>query len=344
MRITFQPWGESMAELLDVSRRAEAAGAETLWVQELHRSATVTAAAVAGATTTAKVGTGIALGFARSPMITALESLDIDEISDGRFILGIGSGVQKLNEAWHNAQWGKPVAHIRETVRNVRQFWVSADEGSDIALEGDYEPMHIRGYERPFNQVRTDIPIYLAAMGPVMTRLAGEIGNGWISHELCSPKFLAERVLPELQAGVDKVEGKTIKDVDIVVSACCGVHPDLATARRYVAGTVGFYASVRTYADFFEFHGLGEQQQQVIDAFRAGRGADYLASEVSDEMVDALTMAGTRDQIAERIAAYDGIADAVKLSAPVHGMTPAEIRAAQDELISMIADMKADIA
>lgn len=333
-----------MAELLDVSRRAEAAGAETLWVQELHRSATVTAAAVAGATQTAKVGTGITLGFTRSPMITALEALDIDEISDGRFILGIGSGVQRLNELWHNAQWGKPVGHMRETVRNIRQFWASADDGSDIDLDGEYEPMRIRGYERPFNQIRTDIPVYLAAMGPVMTRLAGEIGDGWISHELCSPKFLADRVLGELQAGVAKVDGKSMSDVDVVVSACCGVHDDLATARRYVAGTVGFYASVRTYADFFEFHGLGEEQQRVIDAFAKGRGADYLASEVSNDMVGALTMAGTRDHIAERIADYQGLADAVKLSAPVHGMTPAEIRAAQDELILLIAGLKGNMA
>lgn len=340
MRITFQPWGESMAELLDVSRRAEAAGAETLWVQELHRSATVTAAAVAGVTSTAKVGTGIALGFTRSPMITALEALDIDEISEGRFILGIGSGVQRLIEQWHNARWGKPVAHLRETVRNIREFWASAAEGKAIDLDGDFEPMQIRGYERALQQLRSDIPVYLAAMGPVMTRLAGEIGNGWISHELCSPSFLSERVLPELQAGAESVKGKSLSDVDIVVSACCAVNEDLATARRFVAGTVGFYASVRTYADFFEFHGLGEEQERVIEAFRAGRGADYLANEVSDPMVDALTMAGTAEQVAARISEYKGLADAVKLSAPTHGMTPAEIRSAQEELISMIPVMK----
>lgn len=340
MRITFQPWGESMDELLEVSRRAEAAGAETIWVQELYRSATVTAAAVASVTTKAKVGTGIALGFARSPMITALEALDIDEISNGRFRLGIGSGVQRLIEQWHNARWGKPVGHLRETVRNIREFWEKAGQGDPIELEGEYEPMNIRGYERPFNQIRTDIPIYVAAMGPVMTRLAGEIGNGWISHELCSPKFLSQQVLPELKAGAESVEGKSLSDVDVVVSACCGVHNNLETARRYVAGTVGFYASVRTYADFFEFHGLGEEQERVIEAFRAGRGADYLSNEVSDSMVDALTMAGTREQVAARISEYSGLADAVKLSAPTHGMTPAEIREAQNELIDMIADFR----
>ena len=102
---------------------------------------------------------------------------------------------------------------------------------------------------------------------------------------------------------------------------------------------VGFYATVRTYADFFAFHGLAEDQQAVIDAFRAGAGADHLAGSVSDRMVDALTMAGTRDDVAARIAAYDGIADTVKLSPPTHGLPAAEIRAAQDEIIALIGEL-----
>lgn len=344
MKITFQPWGESIAELLDVSRRAEEAGAEAIWVQELHRSATVTAAAVAGATSRVKVGTGIVLAFTRSPMITALEALDIDDISEGRLILGIGSGVQRLNELWHNAQWGKPVAHMRETVRNIRAFWESASSGAPIDLDGEFEPMSIRGYQRALKQQRVEIPIYLGAMGPVMTQLAGEIADGWISHELCSPKFLEEKIIPELTAGALRVEGKSLSDIDIVVSACCGVSEEADTARRYVAGTVGFYASVRTYADFFGFHGLGEEQERVIEAFRQGRGADFLATEVSDSMVDALTIAGTRDQVAERIASYNGLANSVKLSAPTHGLTPEEIRLAQNELIAIIGDVKESVS
>src|SRR5690606_26522335 len=127
----------------------------------LHRSATVTAAALAAATSTARVGTAIALAFTRSPMVTALEALDLDEMADGRFILGLGTGVQRLNEDWHNARWGKPVGHIREVVRNLRHFWETCASGDEITLDGEWEPMRIRGYERPFAPVRTDIPIYL---------------------------------------------------------------------------------------------------------------------------------------------------------------------------------------
>jgi alkanesulfonate monooxygenase SsuD/methylene tetrahydromethanopterin reductase-like flavin-dependent oxidoreductase (luciferase family) len=272
-------------------------------------------------------------------MVTALEALDIDELSGGRFVLGLGTGVQRLNEDWHNARFGKPVGHMRETVRNVREFIARCTTGETIALEGEYEPMHIRGYERPFPVSRPEIPVYLAAMGPAMTRLSGEIGDGWISHELCSPRYLTERVLPELEAGIGRTEGKTRADVDVVVSACCSIDPDPAAARRRVAGLVGFYASVRTYADFFDFHGLAEQQQAVIDAFRSGRGADYLADSVSDEMVEALTLVGDRDHVASQIAAYEGRADSIKLSPPTHGIGAEDTRAAQEQILALIAEL-----
>lgn len=339
LRLTYQPWGETLKELVDAGRRAEEAGAETLWVSELHRSATGSAAALAAGTSTARIGTGILLAFTRSPMITALESLDLDELSDGRFVLGLGSGVQRLNEDWHHVTFGKPVAHVREAVRNIRLFWEKCTTGETMEVDGDWEPMRIRGYERPFAVANPAIPVYLAAMGPLMTRLAGDIGDGWISHELCSPRYLSERIMPDLEAGIARHEGKRREDLDVVVSACCSVSDDPAVARRRVAGLVGFYATVRTYAEFFDFHGLADDQQRVIDVFRSGVGADHLAEHVSDGLVDQLTMAGTRADVARRIADYEGIADSVKLSPPTHGIAAAETRAAQDEIIEMIAEL-----
>ena len=100
LKITYAPWGETLAELVDAAQRAEKAGAEVVWVPELHRSATIAAAAMAAGTSTIGVGTAIALAFTRSPLITALEALDLDEMSNGRFILGLGSGVERLNQDW----------------------------------------------------------------------------------------------------------------------------------------------------------------------------------------------------------------------------------------------------
>jgi len=339
LSLTYQPWGETLTELVDAGRRAEAAGAEVLWVSELHRSATGTAAALAQATSSAKVGTSIVLAFTRSPMITALEALDLAELAGGRFVLGVGSGVQRLNEDWHNVPFGKPVPHLRETVRNIRLFWSECTRGAPIVVDGDWEPMSIRGYERPFTVADPDIPVYLAGMGPQMTRLAGEIGDGWISHELCSADYLRRRLLPDLEAGLARVEGKQRADLDVVVSACCSISDDAAVARRRAAGLVGFYATVRTYAEFFDFHGLADDQQRVIEAFRSGTGADHLADVVPDRMVEALTLVGTGADVAAQLAAYDGVADGVKLSPPTHGLSAAETRAAQDEIITMLGEL-----
>jgi alkanesulfonate monooxygenase SsuD/methylene tetrahydromethanopterin reductase-like flavin-dependent oxidoreductase (luciferase family) len=339
LRITYQPWGETLDELVDAGRRAEAAGAEVLWTAELHRSATVTAAALAAATTTARIGTGIVLAFTRSPMITALEALDLAELAGGRFLLGLGSGVQRLNEGWHNARFGKPVPHLRETVRNIRLFWRTCTTGAPIRVDGEYEPMSIRGYQRPFPVPAAPIPVYLAAMGPHATRLAGEIADGWISLEICSPTYLAQRIAPELATGIARTAGKTRKDLDVVVSACCSIADDPAVARRRAAGLVGFYAAVKTYAEFFAFHDLAEDQRAVVEAFRTGAASDDLAGRVSPAMVDALTLTGSRAEVAARVAAYEGIADSVKLSPPTHGLPAPDTRAAQEEIIALIGEL-----
>lgn len=335
LRITYAPWGETLAELVDAAQRAEKAGAEVIWVPELHRSATVTAAALVAGTKTVCIGTAIALAFPRSPMITALEALDVDEMSNGRFILGLGSAVERLNVDWHNARFGKPVAHLRETVSIIRMFIENSHLGNRMIFDGEFERIDIRGYKRPFLPTRTNIPIYLAGMGPVMTKLAGEIGDGWISHELCSPSYLERNLGPWLDEGRER-SGRARKDFEVVVSAMCAIDDDAKKAKRWAAGLIGFYASVRTFSDFFEFHGLQDQQNAVIAKFKTGVSSDDLGDVVTDEMVDALALAGDTEEVIAKIARYEGLADAVKLSPPTHGLTSATSRLAQDQIIAMI--------
>ena len=343
-RLTFAPWGESLAELVDVSRQAEAAGAEVVWAPEMHRSATVSAAAVAAGTSTVGVGTAVALAFTRSPMVTALEAMDLDELSGGRFVLGLGTGVQRVNEDWHNAQWGKPVAHLRETVQIIREFIKRCTDGEPIEIDGDFEHLRIKGYQRTYHRERDTIPIYLAGVGPMMLKLAGETAEGWISHELCSPSFVRGQVLPAIGDGLER-GGRTRSDIELVVSACAAVDADGAVARRLAAGVVGFYATVRTYADFFAFHGFADEQQRIGAEFRAGGTvAQKLGDLVPDAMVDAFTISGTPDDVRASLAAYDGIVDAIKLSPPTSGLVPAQTRAAQQQLLGVVADITGGLA
>ena len=335
MKLALSPWGETVAEQVAAARAAETLGFDSVWTTELHRTAFVTAASIACATSTIRVGTGIALAFVRSPMITALTALDLDDISRGRFVLGLGPGVRRLNEDWHHADYGRPAVHVAETVAVIRQLMAGAHSGDAIDFDGEYEPVRVRGYERPFAPVRTAIPVYLAAVGPAMLRATGRIADGWISHELNSPAYLREKALPRLYAGLAQA-GRERSSLEVVASAVCMVDADGRAARRHVAGLVAFYASVRSYHDSFEFHGFGDEARAVRERFQAGDEAG-MAAAVPDDMVDALALAGTATEVTERLAAYEGLADVLKLSPPTH-MVPAHVtRQAQHALLEMFA-------
>lgn len=335
-RLSVAPWGESLDELADAARRAEAAGAEAVWVPELHRSATVALAAVAAATTRARVGTAIMWAFVRSPMLIALEALDLDELSDGRLVLGLGTGVRRLNEDWHNRPWRPPVEHLREVIHGVRTVVAHAHDGGAMVVAGEHAPMRIAGYRRPYAPEREWIPVYVAAVGPLMVELAGELGDGWIAHELGSPAELRTRVLPRLARGLER-GGRARDEIEVVASACCVPYRDPAQARRWAAALVAFYATVRTYEPFFDRHGFGAEARAVREAFRAG-DEDGMVAAVPDAMVDALTVAGSPDRVRERLDEYAGLADAIKLSPPTH-LVPAEVtRLIQDEIVALVGD------
>ena len=248
MRITYGPWGETLAELADAARarrggrRRGRLGARAAPQRDRHRGG-----GRRRRPRTAGVGTAIALAFTRSPMVTALEALDLDELSGGRFVLGLGTGVQRLNEDWHNAQLGqagRPPA--RDGPQHPRVLGRAAPPASRSTSTGEHEPMRIRGYQRPYpvqrdRRSRSTSP----AMGPAMTRLAGEIADGWITpRALLAGATSRERILPEIDAGSRATAAATRADIDVVVSAVLlGRRRPGASARRRAAGMVGFYAT-----------------------------------------------------------------------------------------------------
>ncbi len=331
MNIDLYAWTGSMAELPVVAGRAEDAGFRTVWSAELHRSAFVPVAAMASGTTSVRLGSGVALAFPRSPMVTALTALDLDELTQGRFVLGLGTGVQRLNEDWHGVDWNRPVRRLRETVEIVRTLVEKADIGDPITIEGQLLSIRLRGYERPFVPIRRKIPIYIGAMGPQMTRLAGEIADGWLAHELGSPAYVRERVLPQLAMGLER-GGRDLPSLDVVASACCVVHNDGREALRRTAGLVAFYASVRTYQEFFDFHGFGDEARRIQSLFREGDVRGMIEA-TPDEMVDALTLSGTPERAREKLEAYEGLVDTVKLSPPTHFVTESVTLEAQDSIL-----------
>ncbi len=334
MRFSLCPAAPTIREFAAAAAAAERAGYARVWASELHRDPFVQLAAAAGATSEIGLATGIALAFVRSPLTTALAALDLDELSHGRFTLGLGTGVARLNEDWHNARFGQPVPHLRETVALVRQFVAGADLGEPISFEGEYERASVRGFRRPYPPARRDVPVYLAAVGPALTTLAGRIADGWIAHELCSPHYLATVALPRLAAGLRQA-CRTREQLTVVASACCVVDDDPRTAKRIAARLVAFYASVRTYEPFFAGHGFAAEAAAIRACFRRGDTAGMTAA-CTDDMVDALTFAGTAADVRAALRAYDGLADEVKLSAPAHVVPAETARATQQVLLELL--------
>ncbi len=334
-KLAFGPWGESMAELRAVAAEAESQGCDSFWLSEMPRSAFIQAAAVAANTTRASVGTGLALAFVRSALTTAMTALDLDELSGGRFILGLGTGVKRLNEDWHMRPFPPPAPHLRETIQVIRLLMSTVFRGRPLDFNGTYERIHMRAFPRWSAPLRTEIPIYIGGMGPAMLRLAGEIADGWIAPELCSPRYLAERALPRIREGL-KRSGRDSSAVTVMASACCLPSNDIRTARRNAAGLVAFYATVRSYDDFFDFHGFRSAAAAIRERFVAGDLGGMIDA-CPDEMIDALMLVGPLDRIRARLREYEGLADVVKLTPPTHHVPAQVTRESQAAMIDLLA-------
>jgi alkanesulfonate monooxygenase SsuD/methylene tetrahydromethanopterin reductase-like flavin-dependent oxidoreductase (luciferase family) len=144
-RISIAAMGGTAEELAEQASEAEAAGIECVWTPELFRSSVTQATWLAARTERIAVGTGIAWAFTRSPFILAVSALDVDEMSGGRFRLGLGAGVKRLNETWHGVEYGRPAPHLRETVEAVRLIMAKAHTGEPIRFEGEYVDVDIKG-------------------------------------------------------------------------------------------------------------------------------------------------------------------------------------------------------
>lgn len=317
-------WGETVQEAAGFAAQAEEAGFHSVWSHELHRTATIPLAAAACATKRIGLGAGIALAFTRSPLTMALTALDLDELSGGRFMLGLGTGVERLNERWHGVTFGRPLTHMREAVTAIRAFIASAHRGEPIRIEGEYYNLDVRGFRRPFPQPRKHIPIFLAAVGPRMVRMAGEIGDGWLGHELNTPEWLREVIMPGLTEGLRR-SGRDRRDFSVVLSVCCAVSRSRREAIQQAATSVAFYATVRTYAAFFASAGFEESARRVGEAFRAG-DLQAMTDSVSDEMVEAFTAAGTPDDVRKKLREYSRLVDVINLVPPHNFLSPQEIR------------------
>ena len=334
-RVQIAGLGDSLEDLGEQARAAEAAGIDCVWAVELFRSSITQAMWLAAQTETVGVATGISWAFTRSPMILALSALDVDEASGGRFRLGLGAGVKRLNETWHGAEYGRPAPHLRETVEAVRMIIEQAGSGEPIRYRGDYHDIDIKGWARPHAKARETIPIYTAAVQEGMARVAGDVADGMIGHPMCSMRWLDEVLVQNFELGLRR-SARERSGFDFLPTVCCAIDDDEAAALDAARRTICFYATVRTYMPLWEMHGFGEAAAAVGEAFRRGDFA-AMPGHVPDEMVETYTAAGPLDKVRERVEAVAERGDGVWFTPPTYFLSPEQIAEYQRRIVDACA-------
>ncbi len=320
--VDIQLTGESPGELIATAQEAESAGLARIWSPELQRSATIPLAIVAGATERIEIATGIALAFTRSPMVLALEALDLDQLSNGRMVIGLGAGVKRLNLSWHGADYDPPLGRMRELFDALDELIEALAQGRDARSPGRHYDIGVVGFRRTAPAPRTKIPIWLAAVLPGMASVAGSRAEGLLDHPITTPEWLAEVLRPAIARGAERA-GREAPSVAGALT--CAVDDDRDRAMRAAALTVGFYATVKTYERLFEMHGFSSRLKPIRKAFLS-REEDALIDAVGPEMTERFAAAGTAEEVRERArASYAGDCQRLWATPPHHLQSPEDI-------------------
>jgi len=308
------------AELTAMCRMLEAAGIDGLFAPQVLGPPWIPLAAAAAVTDRVLLGSGIAIAAARSPFETAMAALDMDRLSGGRFVLGLGTSVLAWTRGIFGSPVGKQVSHLRETVAAVRHIVAGAHCGL-TPFEGEFYRADFRELQATAPPVRPAIPIWIAALRSKMVQLAAEVGDGLIGHPMWSMQWTLERMRPEFEAALAHA-GRRREDVEVNLWYWAAPGPNVREAIDDSRPTMAFYGGVAQYEPFFAAHGFGDVARKLQAAVQRG---DYrsAASLVPDDMVRTFVAIGGPDEIRERFAAVGDFADSLCIVPPVYAL-PAE--------------------
>jgi len=303
-------WGLGLTsdDQREIVQEAERLGYDSVWAAEAYGSDAATVLGwLAGLTTTIKLGSAIFQMPARSPAMTAMTAATIDHLSGGRMLLGIGSSGPQVAEGWHGQRFGRQMQRTREYVAVVRK--VLARERLEFKGETLTLPLPDgpgKALKLTISPVQERLPIYLAAIGPNNTRLAGEIADGWIPT-LFSPEHVAE-FSPLLQEGAAR-GGRSLDDFDIAPTVNVCVTDDIAAGRDLVRPLLALYIGgmgsrkQNFYNALVQRYGFEQEALAVQDLYLDGK-RDAAAARLSDELIDTVSLCGPPEHVRERLAVY----------------------------------------
>lgn len=302
-----------------MAKMVEDAGFESCWAAETTNTAFITAAAAAATTQRINIGTAVALAFPRSPTIAAMTAWDLDELTGGRFTVGLGTQVKRVNENRFSVPFEHPAPKLKEYAQAMRVVW-AANRGEDVVHEGSFYNVTMPTFHGTPQPDRRDVPIYFAAVNEVMARTCGEVADGLLGHPIASPKYLNEVIAPAIQAGA-QMAGRDHEAINLTASPMCSISDDVDLARREVKLQIAFYATTRTYRRVLATHGREGILSDLRAAF-AAKDRSRMTELIDDELCDAIACAGPAGEVREKVRSWEKIADRVIVAGPWYGPDP----------------------
>jgi probable F420-dependent oxidoreductase len=322
MKIDAGGYTLTLSEAGDAARRAQASGYDGWWAVETQVDGFLAATIGAERTERVDIGTGIAVAFARNPMSVALAGNDVQLLAEGRFVMGLGSQIKPHITKRFSMPWSHPAARMREFVLAVRAIWSAWETGEKLDFRGDfYTHTLMTPFFDPGPNPHGNPPVYVSAVGPVMTEAAGEVADGLISHGLVTERYLREVTIPALERGrAKRTDGVEKVDIALPLFAVArDKEEDMAEGVRFVRQQIGFYASTPTYRPVLDLHGWGALHEELNAMTKRGEW-DGLADMIDDEVLDAFAVIGTPEHaLAEAHRRYGDIVARLNFPLPPEG-------------------------
>ena len=332
-------WGGADEQLAAVTA-AEELGYDSVWTAEAYGSDAATVLAwLAGQTSKIKLGSAVFQIPGRSAAMTAMTAATIDQLSGGRMILGLGTSGPQVSEGWHGQRFGKQLLRTREYFEVVRMALRRERlvyEGETLQLplpDGPGKPLKLT-----IAPVQEQIPIYLAAIGPRNTALAGEIADGWLPT-FFSPEHVG-LFRPRLEEGAARA-GRSLDGFDIAPTVSVHISDDLEAARNFMRPALALYVGgmgsrkQNFYNSLVCEYGFEEAAAEIQDLYLDGKREEAMAA-VPEALIDLVSLVGPRARVAERLAAYRDAGVGTLLVSP-HGYT----REQQFEQLRTLAELAA---
>ena len=315
-----------------LARRAEAAGFDSVFsVEFFNQHGFAVLGAIAEATQRIRLGTAIANAFTRSPVVHGTAALDLDELSGGRMILGLGSGTKRMNEEWFGVPYSRPAARMAELVRLLRALF-AATRGGGFRFDGEFWKLSIPVFARP-GAARESLPIWVAGVNRHMVAAAGATADAVVGHPIASRRWHRERTLPWLRAA-EAAAGRAPGSCRLAPYVMCSLQRDRAAAVRDAKSQIGFYFTVSVYHSVLGFHAMPE----VGSACRAALArfdVRAMAEAIPDALVDEIAIACPPDEARDRLAQWGDLSDEPLLYAATVGAPPERVRANLDAMIEV---------